>query len=407
MPRSLRAFGLAALLAATSPSIAQVTGPDQKGTTKSAAGTATDTSGYTIKTLKIAPITRYEMPKHDNAGIDSAKQFRGSHPLPDSFYYAGEKHLKNIRQLTFEGENAEAYLSPDDQWISFQAHGKAEKECDQIFTMKLDGSGVHRISQGIGRTTCSYYLPGQDKILYASTQGGDGLCPPEPDMSKGYVWPLYGTYDIYVADLKGNPLGRLTSNENCYDAEATISPKGDKIIFTSTRAGNIDLYSMNLDGSAVTRLTDEPGYNGGAFYSLDGSQIVYRASRPQGDELKEFKDLLKQGLVRPHQLEIMVMDADGSNKHQVTSLHGASFAPFFHPDGKRIIFSSNFKDPKGRAFDLFMIHTDGTGLEQITFGGAFNSFPMFTRDGKHLVFCSNRNGSHPHNTNIFVADWVE
>ncbi len=360
---------------------------------------------FTLKTLGFSPI--YSATKQDNAAIDTARQFRGTHPLPDSCYYAGEKHLKNIRQLTFEGENAEAYFSPDDKFLTFQAHGTKPGTCDQIYMMPLDGSRVKRISTGAGRTTCSYFLPGDDKILYSSTQAMyGGSCPTEPDFSKGYVWPLYKGYDIYVADTNGKVLRQLTFDTLYYDAESTISPKGDRIVFTSTRSGNIDLFSMKLDGSDLKQLTHEEGYNGGAYYSPDGNEIVYRASRPAGDELKEYRSLLKQGIVKPTTLEIYVMNADGSNKRQVTHLGGASFAPYFMPDGEHIIFSSNYLDPKGRAFDLFTIKKDGTGLERITYGGGFNSFPMFSRDGKTLVFCSNRNGSHPHNTNIFVADWA-
>jgi TolB protein len=369
--------------------------------------TTTDTtkSKYSLTTLRMSPLFIFST--HDNAMVDSNRQFHGMKPLADSFHYAGEKHLQNIRQLTFEGENAEAYLSPDDKYITFQAHGVKPQTCDQIYMMSLDGSRTRRISQGYGRTTCSYFYPHGDTILYASTHAFYGAgCPPEADMSHGYVWPLYSGYDIYLADTTGKPLARLTSDSLYYDAEATVSPKDDRMVFTSTRGGDIDLFSMKLDGTNIKQLTNETGYDGGAFYSPDGKEIVYRAAHPQGDELKEYKELLAKGLVKPHQLELYVMNADGSNKRQVTHLNGASFAPFFHPDGKHIIFASNYLDPKGREFDLFMISKDGSGLERITYGGGFNSFPMFTRDGKHLVFCSNRNGSHPHNTNIFIADWA-
>jgi TolB protein len=382
---------------------AQATGPITGAAPKA---DTTKKHVLTGRMLGMSPI--YDFSTHDNAAIDMSKQFPGARTLPDSCYYAGEKHLKNIKQLSFEGENAEAYLSPDDKFITFQAHGKKTGTCDQIYMMPLDGSRVKRISTGAGRTTCSYFLPGGDKILYSSTQGMySGSCPPEPDFSKGYVWPLYKAYDIYVADTNGKVLRQITFDTLYYDAESTISPKGDRMVFTSTRSGDIDLYSMKLDGTDPKQLTHEEGYDGGAYYSPDGSEIVYRASRPTGDELTEYRDLLKQGLVKPTKLEIYVMNADGSNKRQVTHLGAASFSPYWLPDGEHIIFSSNYLDPKGRNFDLFMIDKDGTGLERITYGGGFNSFPMFTRDGKKLVFCSNRNGSHPHNTNIFVADWVE
>jgi Tol biopolymer transport system component len=345
---------------------------------------------------------------NDNSRIAVDSQFPGSKALPPSLVNPKEKHLTNIRQLTFGGENAEAYLSPDEKHISFQARSLYEGSCDQIFTMTLDGKDVKRISTGHGKTTCSYYLPSGDKVLYASTEAAyAGACPPEPDKTHGYVWALDPAYDIYVRDTNGTLIGRLTDNSSYYDAEATVSPKGDHIVFTSTRSGDVDLYSMNIDGSDVKQLTNEEGYDGGAFFSKDGSKIVYRASRPIGDELTEYRELLKQGLIKPHSLEIYVMDADGSNKKQVTHSNAASFAPFFFPNAKRIIFSSNMDDPAGREFELYLIKTDGSGLERLTYSPGFDGFPVFTSDGKHLIFCSNRNSTHPHETNIFIADWVD
>ena len=377
-------------------SYAQYTGPAPDTTKKKS-------HKYSIRTLKVAAVPLAD----DNSQINLASQFPGAKPLPDSLINPLEKHLRNIRQLTFQGENAEAYLSPDGMHVSFQARAMREDACDQIFTMGLDGSDVRRISDGHGRTTCSYYLPGGDRVLYASTKSSyGGSCPPPPDMSHGYVWSLDPAFDIYVADSSGNDLGQLTDNA-FYDAEATVSPKGDRIVFTSTRSGDVDLYSMNIDGSDVKQLTTEEGYDGGAFYSGDGAQIVYRASRPAGDELKEYRELLKQNLIKPHALEIYVMNADGSNKHAITHLGAASFAPYFFPDGKRVIFSSNKSDPKGRSFELYIVNTDGSGFEQVTFDKTFNSFPVFMADGKHLIFSSNRNAPVPHSTNIFIADWVD
>jgi TolB protein len=347
--------------------------------------------------------------KQDNSGVVMSRQFPGAKPLSQDKYDPREKHLKNIIQLTDEGENAEAYFSFDEKHLSFQARGPGNGNCDQIYTMTLDGKNVKRISTGYGRTTCAYYYPTGNQILYASThESYNSACPPEPDMSKGYVWPIYKGFDIHIADTNGNLISRLTRDTSFYDAEATIAPTGDKIIFTSTMDGDIDLYSLSLDGkNDFKRLTTEPGYDGGAFYSFDGKKIVYRASRPKGKDIESYQALLKEGFIRPSALEIFVMDADGSNKVQVTNNGKANFAPFFHPDGKRVIFSSNLDDPKGREFDLYMIGIDGKGLERITYTGGFDGFPMFTRDGKKLVFCSNRNPSHPNNTNIFIADWVE
>jgi TolB protein len=322
----------------------------------------------------------------------------------DQYKYEGEKHLSNIRMLTDSGENAEAYLSFNEKELIFQStHG--DMKCDQIFTMNLDGSDKKMVSTGKGRTTCSYFLPGDKKIIYASTHLAGDDCPPPPDRSKGYVWKLYESFDIFSANADGTNVQRLTSADG-YDAEATVSPKGDKIIFTSTRDGDPELYTMNLDGSNQTRLTFQKGYDGGAFFSLDGSKIVFRASRPKtAEELADYEDLAKNGMFRPSILEIYVMNADGSDIQLVTNLGKASFAPFFHPDGKRIIFSSNVNSTNGRNFDLYLINIDGTGLEQITFNETFDGFPMFTRDGKHLVFCSNRFDKKEGDTNVFIADW--
>lgn len=324
--------------------------------------------------------------------------------IPDSVVDAKEKHLKNILQLTFGGENAEAYLSFDEKQLIFQAHVD-ENGCDQIYTMNIDGSNKKLVSTGKGRTTCSYFLP-NGEIIYASTHEAAAECPAKPDMSKGYVWALYPSYETYRGTVDGKRLGKIISS-NGYDAEATVSPKGDKIIFTSTRDGDIDLYSCDLKGKNIKKLTDKLGYDGGAFFSFDGKKIVFRASRPVGKDSVEYVDLLKQNLIRPRNLEIYVMDADGKNPKQLTNNGKANFAPFFHPDGKRVIFSSNMDDPKGRNFDLYMINTDGSGLERLTYFGGFDGFPMFTRDGKKLVFCSNRNNAHPGDTNVFICDWVE
>jgi len=317
----------------------------------------------------------------------------------------GERHLANVRQLSFGGENAEAYWSFDGKLLIFQAT-RDGAPCDQQYVMNADGSGVHRVSSGKGRTTCGYFFPGGERILYASTHEAGDACPPQPDMSQGYVWPL-SDYQIYTARPDGSDVRVLAPAPGFYTAEATVSKDG-WIVFTSTRDGDLDLYKMRLDGSGLTRLTSEPGYDGGAFFSADGKRIVYRASRPApGPALEDYRSLLARKMVRPGKLEIMTMDADGTNVRQVTRLGAGSFAPFFLPDGKRIIFSSNFGDTKGRNFDLFLVNDDGTGLERVTAYEGFDGFPMFSPDGKKLVFASNRNGSRPGETNLFVADWVE
>ncbi len=316
----------------------------------------------------------------------------------------GERHLRNLRQLTFGGENAEAYFSFDGRELVFQST-RDGRRCDQEYVMGADGAGLHMVSTGQGRVTCGYFFPAGDRILYSSTHAASPGCPTPPDMSKGYVWALYD-YQLYTARPDGSDVKPLAPAPG-YNAEATISRDG-WIVFTSTRDGDLDLYKMRLDGSALTRLTRTPGYDGGAFFSADGKRIVYRASRPRGErELSEYETLLRQGIVRPTQLEIWVMNVDGSGQRQVMNLGAASFAPFFHPDGKRIAFASNVSDPRGRDFDIYLVNEDGSGLERITYNDTFDGFPMFSPDGKKLVFASNRNGSRPGETNVFIADWVE
>ncbi|MCI0330975.1 MAG: hypothetical protein L0196_08545 [candidate division Zixibacteria bacterium] len=317
-----------------------------------------------------------------------------------------EEHLKNVRQLTFGGENAEAYFSVDDSKLIFQYH-QGNDSCDQIYVMNADGSNKHLVSTGKGRCTCGYFFPDGKKILFSSTHLTDSGCPPKPDYSKGYVWSLHPTYEIYTANPDGSNLARLTDSEG-YDAEATVSRNGEKIVFTSSRGGDLNIYTMNADGSDVKKLTEEIGYDGGPFFSYDGKKICYRAHHPKdSSEKADYISLLKNGLIRPRALEIFVMDADGKNKHQVTANGAANFGPYFFPDGKRIIFASNLHDPKGRNFDLYMVGTDGKGLEQVTFNDTFDGFPMFSSNGKKLVFASNRNAKVPGETNIFIADWIE
>src|SRR2546429_4779059 len=316
-----------------------------------------------------------------------------------------EKHLRNVKQLTFGGENAEAYFSSDGKKLIFQSR-RDGRECDQIYTMNIDGSDVKMVSTGDGRTTCSYFFPGDKRILYSSTHLGAKQCPPPPAYSKGYVWAIYDTFDIFTAKPDGSDLKRLTSKPG-YDAETTINRQG-KLVFTSKRDGDLDIYTMDANGQQVKRLTSELGYDGGPFWSYDGKQIVYRAYHPQTEKEKaDYLALLKQNLIRPTTLEIWVMNADGANKRQVTHLNKASFAPYFFPDGKRIIFASNLADPKGRDFDLYMINVDGTGMERITYNDTFDGFPMYSPDGKKLVFASNRHGAKQGETNIFIADWIE
>lgn len=330
-----------------------------------------------------------------------------SRDASDPLLYEGEEAvLARPRQLTFEGQNAEAYFAPHDGRLVFQATPDT-LACDQIFTMRIDGGDKRMVSTGQGVTTCGYYLyPAGDSLLFSSTHLAGAACPPRPDYSRGYVWPIHPGYDIYVAALDGSGLRRLTRTSG-YDAEATMSRDGSRIVFTSTRDGDLDIYTMARDGSDVRRLTDEAGYDGGAFFSYDGTKIVYRAHHPEtGLERADYEALLSENLVRPSRMEIWVMDADGSDKRQLTDNGAANFAPYFFPDGRRIIFASNMHDPDGRNFDLYAIDTDGAHLTRITTHPEFDAFPMFSSDGRLLVWASNRNAAKLGDTNIFVADWV-
>ena len=337
---------------------------------------------------------------------DAAGQTAGP---PSSVYVEaapGERHLRNIRQLTFGGNNAEAYFSPDGTRLIFQRQESVSTGCDQQYVMNVDGSGLRRVSSGRGRTTCGYFYDGGRRILYSSTFEDSPQCPPAPDRSRGYVWPL-NNLEIYTARPDGSDLRRLTRNDD-YDAEATVSPDGKRIVFTSTRDGDVELYTMNVDGTDVRRVTNRVGYDGGAFFSPDGRRVVWRAMYPETPaDSADYRRLLAERLVRPSRLELWVADADGRHARQVTRLGAASFAPFFHPDGRRIVFASNYPDPRSRNFDLYLVGVDGSGLERVTTSAEFDAFPMFSPDGRRLVFASNRNARERGETNIFIADWVE
>jgi len=324
-----------------------------------------------------------------------------------------ESHLINLKQLTYGGDNAEAYWSNDGKNLSFQSNNKSwGLKCDQIFNLSisdaLKDTNYHpqMISTGMGRTTCSYFLDASH-ILYASTHEGNKECPPDPPHGAKYLWAIYSDFDIYVADLKGNITKKLTNTPG-YDAEATVSPDGKKIVFTSMRSGDLELWIMNADGSDQKQVTTGLGYDGGAFFSPDGKKLVFRASRPQtSEEITEYKSYLSQGLVAPTNMEIYTCNLDGSELTQITHLGKANWAPFFHPSGKKIIFSSNHHSQRGYDFQLYMINTDGSGLERITNESLFNAFPMFSPDGKKLVFSSNRNNHGTRDTNLFIADWKD
>jgi Tol biopolymer transport system component len=317
-----------------------------------------------------------------------------------------EPHLANIRQLTTGGENAEAYFSSDGKRLVFQGRPTTHG-CDQIYIMGADGSGKRLVSTGKGRCTCAYFLKDGEHVLFSSTHAEMPQCPPPPDYSKGYVWPVYDTYKIYLARTDGTLLKCLTP-WRAYSAEATVSPDGQRIVFTSDKDGDLDLYTMTVDGKDLRRITNLPGYDGGAFFSPDSKMLCFRGEHPTDPKvIEEDRDLLRQHLVRPQNLELYVANADGSGLRQVTHNGAANFCPFFTPDGRRLIFSSNMGDPGRMKFELYLINLDGSGLEQVTHSQSFEAFPMFSPDGTKLVWGSNRNQKAPHETDLFIADWVE
>ena len=333
----------------------------------------------------------------------------------DSLQYSAERHFKNIQQLTFGGDNAEAYFSYDGEWLVFQKTNPKEGiACDQMYIGKIPAMGQKfepkLVSTGKGRTTCGFFTKDGKHVIFGSTHLADSACPPVPDRSKygnKYIWPLYSSMDIFMADLNGKVVKQLT-NAAGYDAEATLSPDGKTMLFTSVRDGDIDLYLMNLKNGKTTRITNALGYDGGAWFSPDGKKIIWRASRPTTpEEVAEYKSLLTENLVAPTKMEVWIANADGSNPRQVTTLGQANWAPAYMPDSKRIIFASNHEYKRGFPFNLYTVNEDGSNLTKISRDLGFDAFPMFSPDGKKIVFCSNRNNGGTRDTNIFVADWVE
>lgn len=322
-----------------------------------------------------------------------------------------DRHMRNVRQLTFEGDNGEAYFSGDGKRLIFQS-SRGDQACDKIWVMNADGSGKRMVSPGKGAHTCSFFFPGGKKIVFASTSHLPGDCPLKPQAGGHYVWPLF-PYDIFVANADGSGLERITNNSR-YDAESVVSPDGQLIVFGSQREGDFDIYIMNADGSDVRRLTDRVGYDGGPWFSPDGKNIVWRAWHPEtAEELARWRDCMENNYIVPFPLDIWVMDVDGSNKQRLTDNGATNWAPSWHPDGKRIIFSSNMDDwhedigKFGHNFELYIMKADGSGVERLTFNNVFDSFPMFSPDGRKLAFASNRNPEKPRATDIFIADWVE
>ncbi|HUA86140.1 MAG TPA: hypothetical protein VMB85_19925 [Bryobacteraceae bacterium] len=317
---------------------------------------------------------------------------------------ANAQHLANLKQLTFGGQNAEAYWAPDGKRLIFQST-RDGRSCDQQYIMNADGSGVHMVSTGKGVTTCGYFLGDNKHIIYASTHESGDACPAPADRSRGYVWAVYPTFEIYLATDDGKILKKLTNSPG-YDAEGTVNWKTKKIVYTSLASHDLDLWTMDEDGSRKKRITTTEGYDGGAVFSRDGKKLVWRANHPDSPEkLASYRDLLKDNLTTPMKMELFVSDGNGKNQKQITNFGCASFAPAFTPDGKKIIFSSNKDKCDTREFELYMINLDGSGLEQVTHFGGFTAFPEFSPDGKKLAFASDYKATGNYEFNIFTADW--
>ena len=316
-----------------------------------------------------------------------------------------EKHFKNLKQLTFSGENAEAYFSSDSKKLIFQSHD-GEGKCDQIYTMDLKSGEIEMVSTGDGVTTCAFFeYPKNEKILFASTHHYARQCPPKPDFSKGYVWKLHESYDIFSSKSDGSGIKQMTFEEG-YDAEATVALDGSRVVYTSISSGDLEIWTMNTDGSDKRMLTNKLGYDGGAFFSHDAKKIIWRAFYPETKkEIIDYNNLINESLIRPMNLQLRIMNSDGTDKKQITFNDGANFAPYFFPNDQRIIFCSNMADPKGRDFDLWAINIDGTNLERVTYFNGFDGFPVFSPNGKYFVFASNRNQAKRGDTNIFIAEW--
>ncbi|RYD77147.1 MAG: hypothetical protein EOP53_13465 [Sphingobacteriales bacterium] len=333
----------------------------------------------------------------------------------DTVHFDGENHFANVRQLTFGGDNAEAYFSFDGKYVVYQRTDvKNGIPCDQIWMGKLPESPNEPfvpklVSTGTGRTTCAYFYPDGKHIVYGSTHLGSKDCPPAPDKKKygnKYIWPIYESFDIFKADTNGRIVKQLTKTKG-YDAEATISPKGDRMVFTSMRDGDLELYTMDLNGKKVKRITNALGYDGGAWFSPDGKKILWRASRPKTEaEIKEYKDLLKENLVAPTNMEVWIANADGSDAKQITKLGQANWAPNFTPDGN-VVFCSNHEYKRGFPFNMYLMNADGSNIQKISRDKGFDAFPMFSPNGKKIIFGSNRNNGGTRDTNLFIADWVD
>jgi Tol biopolymer transport system component len=322
-------------------------------------------------------------------------------------------YLKNTRQLTFEGARAgEGYFSPDGKRFVFQAEREKDNPFYQIYILSLETGDVHRVSPGTGKTTCAYFDPARERVIFASTHlDPDAVAKQKMEMElratgkqRRYAWDYDETYDVFSTRLDGSDPVRLTSAVG-YDAECSYSPDGSWIVFCSNRdaypidklsakdreRAGVDLsyfaeiYVMRADGSEAHRLTNEPGYDGGPFFTPDGARIVWRRFSEDGAVADVYTMLL-----------------DGTDVRRVTDFGAMSWAPFFHPSGEYAIFTTNKLGFEN--FELYVV--DGAGRKEpvrVTFTDGFDGLPVFSPDGKKLAWTSNRTSNKQ--SQIFIAEW--
>ena len=319
-----------------------------------------------------------------------------------------EVRLKNIRPLTAGGTDTRPSWSPDGKWLAFQ-HENRESGCSQIFRMRSDGSDRSWVTasslggQGQGQAIDAYFFPDQSRILYSGTFTFSPAC--RNSASVPFRTQLFSSKPDGA-----DPLPLEPGEPRAYNAEATTCHDGS-VVFTSDRDDDLELYIAKLDPlgslSAVQRITQAVGYDGAASYSNDCRQLTWSASHlTDREEIAAYQARLKIRVALPGKLEIWTADADGNHARQVTRLGATSFAPVFTPDGRRILFASNFRDPSRPGTDLYLINLNGTGLERVTYAGATETFPRFSPDGKQLAFSSGRISANAEESNIFTAEWA-
>jgi Tol biopolymer transport system component len=311
------------------------------------------------------------------------------------------RHLTNIRQVTFGLAKAgEGYFSPDGHSIIFQAvphvapsifHRPAPDEDGyQIYLGALaEDAPLRMISTGRGRCTCPFFHPSGKSVLFASTHLNprtDAEPPRGPAYSRTarYRWEFPESMDIFTADLDGKILNRLTDAPG-YDAEASYSPDGSRIVFTSFRDGDAEIYVMDADGRSPRRITHARGYDGGPFFSPDGKQIVYRSDR-KGNDL----------------LQIYLNNAQGTAERALTHDEFVNWGPYFHPSGRHIIYATSRHGHTN--YELYLMDVDTGRLERITYHEGFDGLPVFSPDGKRLMWTSSGRVAD-RKSQLFIADF--